>query len=415
MTVLARLALRAFLETGCRLDCRPRSLPTASLIIPVHNRAELTLTCLQSLAMRQNTIPLEIIIVDNGSTDETRQLLRRVRGLRVIRNQTNLGFPKAVNQAAIQATGRFLILLNNDVQVLGRSIDHAVAFLMANADVGAVGGKVILLDGTLQEAGVLIGQDGRALPCGRGRSADDPAYSFQRDVDYCSGAFLATRRDLFLDCNGLDEIFGLGYYEETDFCARLLRSGKRVVFLPDVRIFHFENGTSSAFPDLLELLQRNHGIFVTRHASWLPTKSGPGWSPLALRTSTCQAFNILMAEHGATFVSNRANVQEWIARMETLDGFVTLVVVGVAPGALRAYLDGLPKTVEVLSLNPSEFRDLIAARGNFYDLFAMRDPALFDTLALSDYLRAKIAVIRDAHIEFVHPSSLRRIPMRRAS
>src|SRR5208282_318330 len=133
------------------------------------------------------------------------------------------------------------------------------------------------------------------------------------------------------------------------------------------------------------------------------------------RTSTCQAFNILMAEHGATFVSNLANVQEWIARMETLDGFVTLAVVGVAPPAPRVYLDGFPKTVEVLSLNPSEFHDLIAARGNFYDLFVMRDPALFGTLTLSDYSRAKIAVIRDAHIEFVHQSSLRGIPMRKAS
>src|SRR5439155_6062169 len=103
-TTLARLAFKAFLDTDCALDCRPRAVPRASVLIPVHNRAELTLTCLQSLALQQSQTPFAIIVVDNNSTDGTAQLLQRVRGLRVVRNDTNSGYPRAVNQAAQLAT-----------------------------------------------------------------------------------------------------------------------------------------------------------------------------------------------------------------------------------------------------------------------------------------------------------------------
>src|SRR5262249_16271833 len=140
---LARVALRAFLDTGCTLDFTPAGPPQVSILLLVCNRAELTLVCLQSLALPVNQTPFHGVLVDNGRTDATGDVLERVRGVRVIRNETNLGFPAGVNQAARVAAGKYLLLLNNDTQVLGRSIDVATDFLEAHPDVGAVGGKVV--------------------------------------------------------------------------------------------------------------------------------------------------------------------------------------------------------------------------------------------------------------------------------
>jgi GT2 family glycosyltransferase len=153
--------------------------------------------------------------------------------------------------------------------VLGRGIDVAADFLDQHPDVGAVGGKILLLDGTLQEAGVTIFRDGWTEQHGRGGAPDDPAYDFQRDVAYCSGVFLMTPRELFDRLGGLAEAFSPGYFEDPDYCIRVWKAGRRVVYLPDVAIVHYENGTSSALSDLTGLVQRNHRLFVARNAAWL--------------------------------------------------------------------------------------------------------------------------------------------------
>ena len=84
------------------------------------------------------------------------------------------------------------LFLNNDAQILGDSINQAVKTISEHPDIGAVGGKIILPDGTLQEAGSIIWQDGSCLGYGRGDDPESPQYMFQQEVDYCSGAFLLT-------------------------------------------------------------------------------------------------------------------------------------------------------------------------------------------------------------------------------
>ena len=95
-----------------------------------------------------------------------------------------------------------------------------------------------MLDGTLQEAGSLIWQDGSCLGYGRGDDPEQPEYMFRRDVDYCSGAFLLFRKQDFAALQGFDEAFAPAYYEESDFCIRLRKSGKRVVYDPRAVITH---------------------------------------------------------------------------------------------------------------------------------------------------------------------------------
>ena len=101
--------LRDFLASGARLDLTPRGQPEVSALLVLYNRAELTLRCLRALAEIRSP-PLEVVLVDNASSDETARLLDRIDGVTILRNQENLGFLRATNQAAAVARARVLLL-----------------------------------------------------------------------------------------------------------------------------------------------------------------------------------------------------------------------------------------------------------------------------------------------------------------
>ncbi len=263
--------LDAFLATSAMLALPRAARPDVSIILVLHNQAELTFGCLGSIAetLGAGAPRAEVIILDNASTDRTAALLRRVEGATVIRSDTNLHFLKGVNQAARAATGRALLLLNNDAQLLPGAVAAALRTLDSAPDIGAVGGRIILPDGTLQEAGSIIWRNGAASGYGRGQDPNAPDHMFQRDVDYCSGAFLMTTSAAWQELGGFDEAFAPAYYEETDYCVRLWKSGRRVVFDPDVAVLHYEFGSSASSGDALALQERNHRIFADRHRDWL--------------------------------------------------------------------------------------------------------------------------------------------------
>ncbi len=396
-TRLARFSLRAFLDTGCALDCSPRGAPRVSVLLLLCNRAELSLACIQTLLTHVNDVAFELVLVDNGSRDETPELLGRLRGAKVIRNAVNVGYPKAVNQAARAASAEYLLLLNNDTQVLGKSLDTAVAYLDAHADVGVVGARVILLDGSLQEAGCSLLSDGWTRQLGRGQQPDQPAYNFCRDVDYCSGAFLMTRRRLFLEMGGLDEVFSPGYFEDPDYCVRLWQSGWRVVYHPDLAILHHENATSGAILDPNEQCRRNHKIFAARHANWLRHQGPPTWGSLNEgRISHDVFFKVLVVADAFP----ETVLPRLLARLQSLDAFVTLCHAADRPPANLVHA-GLEKTIEVLPLNALEdLAPFLDARPADFDLILLAEapPAFLRRPGLT---RPACAVWRDGHFALV--------------
>ncbi len=266
-----KVRLDAFLTASGMLRFKNEPSPDVSILLILYNSAELTYACLASIAevLHDSAIRAELIILDNGSSDATSRLLDRIEGAKVIRSKENLHFLKGVNRAAQEASGKYLLFLNNDALLLPGSLEAAVSICEANSDVGAVGGRIILPDGTLQEAGSVVWKNGACTGYGRGAAPDEPEYMFRRDVDYCSGAFLLTPRSVFESLNAFDERYAPAYYEETDYCLRLWESGRRVVFDPDVVILHYEFGSSSSSAHALQLQQRNHAIFCERHDDWL--------------------------------------------------------------------------------------------------------------------------------------------------
>ncbi len=263
--------LQAFLGSPSILRLPRADQPDVSIILVLFNQAELTFACLSSIieTLGDAAFGVEVVIADNASTDDTGALLDQVEGAVVIRNRSNLHFLRAVNAAARQATGRTILLLNNDAQLLPGALAAALRTLSADPGIGAVGGRIILPDGTLQEAGSIIWRDGACSGYARGDDPASPDVMFQRDVDYCSGAFLLTPAALWRELGGFDERFAPAYYEETDYCVRLWESGHRVVYDPDAAILHYEFGSATAPGDALRLQAANHAVFVAQHGEWL--------------------------------------------------------------------------------------------------------------------------------------------------
>ena len=219
----------------------------ASIIIPVFNKLEYTKQCIK--ALYDNTpIPLfELIIVNNASTDGTKeyldQLSQQVNNIKVIHNQENLGFAKACNQGARIAEGRYLVFLNNDTVPLKGWLDALIETIEKDEKIGAVGTKLIYPDGRLQEAGSVIFNDGTGWNFGKGDEAHKDIYNEAYEVDYCSGACLLVRKDLFWKIGGFDERYSPAYYEDTDLCFALRKLGYKVVYCPRCEVIHFEGVT----------------------------------------------------------------------------------------------------------------------------------------------------------------------------
>ncbi len=248
--------------------------PEVSVVIAAYGQFDLTIQTLLSLS-GSSDVSFEVILIDNGSTDEVRRIEAHVEGLTVLRNAENVGFLFATNQGIAAARGSFVLMLNNDVTVAPNALRMAYDRLASDPAIGAVGGKIVRTHGLLQEAGSLVFRDGSAIGYGRDGDPGAPEYNFLRDVDYCSGVFLMVPRALLRELGGLDPVFAPAYYEETDLCARIWQSGRRVVYDPAVTLVHLEYG-SSRNPDAPRAqMLRNREIFVARNRAWLATKQPP--------------------------------------------------------------------------------------------------------------------------------------------
>lgn len=278
-----RLELQAFFAKDDRLVCPRSDAPRVSVVIALWNRAELTLAALRSVC-EQGDVSLDVVLVNNGSTDETPRLLERLDGPTVLTNPTNLGFTLAANQGARAARGELLLFLNSDAVLHPGAVRHLVQALEESDTIGAVGGRLLWPDGRLQEAGAIVWADGSYETYGRGGDPEAPEYSVARDVDFCSGAMLLTSRDLFLRLGGFDERYKPAYYEDVDYCVRLWRDGLRVVYVPAAVATHLECASSESAGDPPRLQRERQSVFVSLHKDWLAHQLARSEGVLAARS-----------------------------------------------------------------------------------------------------------------------------------
>jgi O-antigen biosynthesis protein len=239
----AHSLVEAFLaESTTITDLRlyPSPQPKISIVIPVYGEHLTTFACLKSIAAHPPSTSYEVIVMDDASPESAADALAKVTGIRLVRNEKNLGFIGNVNAGARGARGEYLLILNNDTVLTAGAIDSLLNTFDHHTNVGLVGAKLLNRDGTLQEAGGIIWRDGTGWNYGRGENAAEPRFCYVRDVDYCSGAALVIRRELFLELGCFDEFYRPAYYEDTDLAFRVRERGLRVLFQPAAQIFHLE-------------------------------------------------------------------------------------------------------------------------------------------------------------------------------
>lgn len=371
-------AFAKFLSEDGKIQLPTPEPPRVSVLLVLFNQAELTYACLQSLTTEEGAA-IEVVIVDNASSDQTNALLARVSGARIIRNVRNAGFLHAVNQGVAVSRGEYVLLLNNDAVLRSGSLSALVRTIESAPNVGAVGGRLILPDGTLQEAGSIIWRDGSCLGYCRGIDPEAGEAMFRREVDYCSGALLLFRRALFDELGGFDERFAPAYYEETDFCLRIRLSGRRVIYEPDAVVDHFEFGSSAKSERAIIQQRNNQALFQTKHAASLAEYWEPDPANMVhARMRNRHRGRILVIDDrvpvlafGAGFPRARSMV--WA--LHDADRFVTFYPNQEPWTDWAEVYSALPREVEVMiGRGPDGLAEFLGERAGYYDCMVVSRP-----------------------------------------
>lgn len=219
--------------------------PLVTIVIAAYNQVAYTYNCLLSVRNHTGDVDYEVIVIDDCSSDPTSTLLSGIQGITYLRNEQNLGFLRSCNRAAEKARGRYLCLLNNDLQVRAGWLSALLSVFRLHPGTGLAGSKLIYPNGLLQEAGGLIDYLGQPSNYGRYEDPADYRYNYLRETDYCSGASMLITTEDFKRLGGFDERYVPAYYEDTDLAMAVRHQlKKKVWYQPLSEVVHFEGITS---------------------------------------------------------------------------------------------------------------------------------------------------------------------------
>lgn len=228
-------------------DLKKESL--VSILIPTRDHAKITGACLKSIFEKTTYKNYEVIVIDNGSVEkETVDLFNKYKkehkNFKVFVEDIEFNYSKLNNLAAKKAKGDFLVLLNNDTEIISPNwLEMLVGYAM-QPHVGAVGPKLLYPDNTVQHAGVILGLGGVASHAYLGSEREDLGLYGRLRVPYdyaaVTGACLCVSKKKFEEVGGLEEDLKVAY-NDIDFCLKLLEKGYYNVFLPMVELYHHES------------------------------------------------------------------------------------------------------------------------------------------------------------------------------
>lgn len=257
---------------------RAAAKPTVSIVVPVFNKWEYTAKCLETLVRSTTGHPYEVIVVDNASSDGTRQGLAGWPSVRVVRNAVNRGFAKACNQGARMALGKYLLFLNNDTEPHPGWLEPLVRILDEEPEVAIVGSRLLFPDGTLQHAGVEIAS-AAPLPVSPQHIAyrQPASRSTERlELEAVTGACFIIRPEAFFAAGGFDEGYVNGC-EDIDLCFAVREAGWRVVYTPESTLVHHESVSDGRFLYVSENMVRFHERWMHRYPGFeAPAGGTPG-------------------------------------------------------------------------------------------------------------------------------------------
>ncbi|UCG57794.1 MAG: glycosyltransferase family 2 protein [Phycisphaerales bacterium] len=253
-----------------------------SVIIVSWNTCDILHDCLASVYAQSKDVRFEVIVIDNGSSDGSVEMVKReFAGATVIENPENRGFAPANNQGFRIARGRYLLLLNSDTVVLDGAIDKSVAFADAHPEAAVVGCRALNPDRTVQPTcfmfpsvlNMLLGSIylNKLLPRSKFFGRAQMTWwdkNDVREVDVVAGCFMLIRREVIEHVGVLDEQFFM-YGEETDLCYRVKRAGWKVLFTPGAQIIHLHGASSKRMkPEMMSQLHASILLFLKKHKGW---------------------------------------------------------------------------------------------------------------------------------------------------
>lgn len=221
-------------------------MTSVSIVIPVFNRCGLTRRCLDTLRREWPTSAREVIVVDDGSTDSTAAMLANLRDedprFHVVSHVANSGFAAACNAGAGLARGESLVFLNNDTVPCPGWLDRLVEYTALHPEAAVVGARLLFPDGTVQHAGVTIGQDHNPHHLYVGFPAEHPAVNRSGRVPIVTAACMLVRKTAFDEAKGFDTSYRNGH-EDVDLCLRLADLNYQVHYCHQSVVVHYESAT----------------------------------------------------------------------------------------------------------------------------------------------------------------------------
>ena len=272
----AKKALAAHLERcGLKGEVLDSSVPTTyhikyeidenpliSVIIPNKDHTDDLDICLKSLYEKSSYKNFEVIIVENNSSEKEtfeyyEALTQKHGNIKIVTWKGKFNYSAINNFGVSCAKGEYILLLNNDVEIINGSCLEEMLMFAQRKDVGAVGAKLYYSDDTVQHAGVILGLGGTAGHAHKHFGRSHPGYmaraSIAQNLTACTAACLMMRRDVFDEVGGLDEEFEVAF-NDVDLCMKICKKGYLVVFTPYAELYHFESKSrgNDSTPEKLE-------------------------------------------------------------------------------------------------------------------------------------------------------------------
>jgi N-acetylglucosaminyl-diphospho-decaprenol L-rhamnosyltransferase len=259
-----------------------------SVIIVSYNTCDMTLACINSVLAQSRSTQIEIIVVDNGSTDGSADAIEKsFHNIDLIKSSENLGFAKGNNLAAQRASGKYILLLNPDTVILDNAIERLLKFANSNPAAGIWGGRTVFADGSLNPASswgfmsltsLFFHSIGLSALFRSSSFFNPEAYgNWRRDsvrhVDIVTGCFLLITKNLWNRLDGLDESFFM-YAEEADLCYRAKALGAHPIVTPDAKIIHYGGASEATRSGKMIKLLKGKSTFIKKHWNGVFAKLG---------------------------------------------------------------------------------------------------------------------------------------------
>ncbi len=395
--------LRQFMKFGSHKINQLEEYPLVSIIIATYNNVDYLKKNIESIEKKTTYPNYEIIIVTNNldAGSPMRNYLSTIKH-QVYIYENEYSFGGINNFGASKANGSLLLFINDDTEVVTPQWLEALVKLASYPSTGAVGGKLLYPDGSLQEAGAVVWGDGTAWNYGRyAFNADDPNVNFVREVDYCSGAFLMVKKSLFMELGGFDERYFPAYWEDADMCFAMREKGYNVLYQPLATIIHKEGGTqgTDTSKGIKAYQVTNQKKFFEKWGHKITGRLLASQENAIKERSRRNGLRILYIDHyvptpdqdaGSLFAFNTLCILSWLGHNITF-----------WPENLyksEPYVTELQqKGIEVI-YGPNNFEDFFKVRGKDYDYVIMARPHIsikfIDTILK---IKPTIKIIYETH------------------